>query len=448
MLRIVPMNAFLSLLLRACCRFSRVVVIASALLPAVAATAQDDDVRSGWTFGLLPSASYDADLGLRMGVLANIYYFGDGSLYPEYLHSLYLEASTTSKHSGLYNINYDSRHLIPGHRVSVDLSYLPDAMCDFYGFGGYQSVIDPAMRTESMRTYYMMRRDLIRMELDLQGPLGRRFLWDLGGGLLSFRNGPVDVDRLNRYASDEAATLPHITTLYDRYCALGLVDAGIASGGAHPFLHGGVSYDSRDRQQNPRRGISADVFLTAYGALGRARDYANLKLNLAFRHFVPVVKDRVTLAYQLGAQITLAGRSPFYLDSYIDHLYYEQAQYEGLGGGSSVRGILRYRVVGRSVAYSNIELRTRLVDFRIRKEHFYVGLNPFLDGGMLLHPYDLKGPADDPSASPYAPHFGAGCGLKVVMDENFVVALDAATPLDARDNDSPLNLYLGIGYLF
>ena len=61
-------------------------------------------VRQGWTFGLLPSVAYDADLGFQYGALTNIYYFGDGSTYPEYLHSFYAEAAYTTKHFGLFNI--------------------------------------------------------------------------------------------------------------------------------------------------------------------------------------------------------------------------------------------------------------------------------------------------------------------------------------------------------
>ena len=39
-------------------------------------------VKTGWTFGALPSVAFDADLGFQGGALANIYYYGDGSQYP------------------------------------------------------------------------------------------------------------------------------------------------------------------------------------------------------------------------------------------------------------------------------------------------------------------------------------------------------------------------------
>ena len=62
---------------------------------------EKSEVRTGWTFGILPSIAYDADKGFQYGLLSNVYYFGDGSTYPEYLHSLYFEAAYTTKRSGL-----------------------------------------------------------------------------------------------------------------------------------------------------------------------------------------------------------------------------------------------------------------------------------------------------------------------------------------------------------
>ena len=44
-------------------------------------------IKTGWNFGILPSVAYDADYGFQGGVLTNIYYYGDGSQYPEYIHS-------------------------------------------------------------------------------------------------------------------------------------------------------------------------------------------------------------------------------------------------------------------------------------------------------------------------------------------------------------------------
>ena len=37
---------------------------------------ENKNIRKGWTFGALPSVSFDADYGFQYGALTNIYYFG------------------------------------------------------------------------------------------------------------------------------------------------------------------------------------------------------------------------------------------------------------------------------------------------------------------------------------------------------------------------------------
>ena len=56
-------------------------LLAFALLGTAMAQEEADkpSVRTGWTFGVLPSVAFDADLGFQYGALTNIYYFGDGA---------------------------------------------------------------------------------------------------------------------------------------------------------------------------------------------------------------------------------------------------------------------------------------------------------------------------------------------------------------------------------
>ena len=102
-------------------------------------------IKTGWNFGALPSVGFDADLGFQGGALANVYYYGDGSQYPEYIHSIYAEAAYTTKNYGIFRVNFDSKGLIPKHRLTIDATYQPDAMCDFYGFNGYQSIYNQSL---------------------------------------------------------------------------------------------------------------------------------------------------------------------------------------------------------------------------------------------------------------------------------------------------------------
>lgn len=438
-------------------------------LIAMVSQAQDSsNVRTGWTFGVLPSFSYDADLGLQLGGLTNIYYFGDGSIYPEYYHSFYAEAAYTTKHYGLFRLSYDSKYLIPGHRLSVDLTYMPDQMCDFFGFNGYDTRFnyaysDPNSPEYITRAYNKMKRDMFRFSADLQGTIAKPWYWNAGFGLMNYTIGSVDIDRLNSFSKDPAKQLPDTTTLYDQYVALGYLPADVANGGFTPYLHGGITFDTRDRQQNPRRGIHADAFLTYYAGLGQLKAYNNLKFNASWRHYLPIVERRLTFAYRLGTQLNLAGDCPYYFNNYMNQLYMQRCVYEGLGGGNNLRGIMRNRVLAKGVAFANIELRGQVASFRIGKEHFYIGLNPFLDAGMVVQPYDhvlydpnqvltngldTSDPALYNSADTYRPHLSAGCGLKVAMNDNFVLSVDWATALNEQDNNKFSNIYIKMGYMF
>ena len=427
---------------------------------------EETHVRKGWTFGVLPSVAYDADLGFQYGALTNIYYFGDGSTYPEYLHSFYAEAAYTTKHFGLFRFSYDSKHLIPKHRLSVDLTYLPDQMCDFYGFNGYQSEYNAAYSNQDdaayiSRAYYKYHRDLFRFSADLQGSISKDLYWNAGIGLLHFNVGTVDIDRLNSYTKKKEKWLPDTVTLFDYYVRDGYISPAESKGGSHPYLHGGVTYDTRDRLQNPTRGIHADAFVTYYAGIGNMKDYNNLKLNLGFRHYISIYKDRVIFAYRLGSQLNLAGECPFYLNTYLNQLYMQRVVYEGLGGANSVRGIMRNRILAPGVAFANIELRTRVASLKVGKNMFYLGLVPFVDAGMVVQPYrmvshnpHIGAPVTDDMTNIdnvnrlYMPHLGGGLGLKVAMNDNFVLSVDWATAFDKQDNGKFSNLYVKMGYMF
>ncbi|MDD2635482.1 MAG: hypothetical protein PHW82_08290, partial [Bacteroidales bacterium] len=61
----------------------------SATLQAQETKEKEDNVKTGWNFGLLPVVSFNSDLGFQYGLLTNFYNYGDGSNFPKYNHSLY-----------------------------------------------------------------------------------------------------------------------------------------------------------------------------------------------------------------------------------------------------------------------------------------------------------------------------------------------------------------------
>ena len=110
------------------------------------------------------------------------------------------------------------------------------------------------------------------------------------------------------------------------------------------------------------------------------------------------------------------------------------------------------------------------MDFDIRRQHFYIGLTPFFDMGMVTQPYkldeeELKRTIDQCNAEDdtnidindffsfkksdiYRPHMSAGIGLKAAMNENFVVSVDWAAAFDQQDSRDLTNFYIKMGYLF
>ena len=470
-------------------------------------------IKTGWNFGVLPSVAFDADLGFQGGALTNIYYYGDGSQYPEYIHSLYAEAAYTTKNYGIFRVNYDSKYLIPNHRLTLDATYQPDAMCDFYGFNGYQSVYnqdfhkwkkdqskmgDPALYQS--RAFYKYKRDLFRFAADIEGTIWQNIKWNAGLGVLGYMIDECDIEMLNGKnefdpnipLADQKAMNDKVEGMYEKYVKWGLIDQNEALGGWHPYLRAGLTYDSRDQRTCPTKGIYADAFFTytaafnaKYGQQATA-GYNHLQFNFNFRHYVPVYRDRVTFAYRVGTQNNIAGKSPFYMNTYLNTLFIQRVMYEGLGGANSLRGIMRNRILANGFAYANVELRCKVAKFDIGRQHFYIGLAPFFDLGVITQPYELdedaikKAYAKDVIESAalnllgeevvmplelgeyfaldndgnfdqsrvYVPHMAAGVGLKAAMNENFVLSVDWAMALDKQDNAKWANFYIKMGYLF
>jgi outer membrane protein assembly factor BamA len=432
-------------------------------------------IKTGWTFGALPSIAYDADLGFQFGALANVYYYGDGSTYPEYLHSFYVEAAYTTKNYGLFRFFYDSKYLIPKHRLTVDVSFLPDAMCDFFGYNGYQSVYNDIWRNSKKytvdegyksRAFYKYKRNLFRFAADIQGTIHHRWKWNVGIGLLYYNIDVVDIAMLNKGKKPENVLPDTIKGLYEKYVDWSIIKKDEKNGGLHPYIRGGVTYDSRNKEANPSKGIYVDAFLTYTAAFQDQKEYNNLKLNLNFRHYIPIYKDYIAFAYRVGTQLLLVGESPFYINNYMNTLYIQRVLYEGLGGGNSLRGVLRNRILTNGFAYSNIELRLKVWKFDIGKQHFYLGFNPFVDIGIITQTYQwnekqikeimaLNNPEDNiadyfkfKTSDLYRPHISAGMGMKIAMNENFILSVDWAFPFDKQDGASFTNFYVKIGYLF
>jgi len=417
-----------------------------------------EKVKKGFSMGGVPVVAFDEDTGFKYGGLVNLYHYGDGSNYPNYNHSLYMEWSRTTKGSGINLLTYDALTLIPKTRVTLNVAYLTEKALNFYGFNGYNAYYNPDFEDDASsdyisRVYYRHERKLFLTTLDFQRNTNIKGLRILAG-LAHYRAqiGTVDINKLNE-GQDADKILPSAELLYDKFVKWGVIPTDEATGGNITYFKFGGVYDTRDNEANPNKGLwSEALVLTAPGSLG-----GYTKLLLTHRQYFTLFPDRLNFAYRLSYQSTIVGKTPFYMLPYsID----SKATKDGLGGSKSLRGILRNRVVGEGVAFGNFELRSKLFKTVILNQNFYLGLNLFTDMGIVTKPYEydfMPNQSTPLNAVQQADfnrlnyqneglHISYGAGLRFVINSNFIIAVDYG--LATKKEDGTKGMYIGLNYLF
>lgn len=415
---------------------------------------ENEKIKTGWNLGALPTITFDTDLGFQYGALVNIFNYGDGSRYPKYNHSLYFEVSRFSKGSGVNRFFYDSDQLLSGIRTTFDMSYITDPKMDFYGFNGYETFYNPSFTDESSddyvsRVFYAHDRKMFRMKIDLTGKLsGDRLFWVAGFTSYNFQTGAVDRERFD---------MPDAETLYEKYVTWGIIGEQEKDGGWVNYLKAGISYDTRDNEPNPMTGIWTEaVIQTAPGFLGNG-DFGHTKFALTHRQYFTLIKEKLSFAGRLAYQQTLGnGKVPFYAQPLVITSFLRGTTSQGLGGSKTLRGILRNRVVGDGFFYGNAELRWKFARFQLINQNFYLALNPFWDFGIITKPIEVDitdietgsdfGLTDFFTGTEDKLHQSIGAGLKIAMNENFVISVDVGKALKVQDGNT--GFYMGLNFLF
>ena len=446
---------------------SRTLIISILLMLSFFVSAQSDTIskppkkekiKKGWTFGALPVVAYDADMGFQYGALAQFFDYGDGTIYPEYRHTFYVEVSRFTKGSGVNQIFYDSKYLIPGHiRITADLDYLTERALDFYGFNGYEANYIPDITDQKdsadyiSRVYYKHERMMLRAFADFQGRIvGDKFRWLAGLNYFNIKTATVDIERMNK-GKKESKQLPDTTLLYDEYVNAGLISEDEMDGGSHFILKLGLIYDTRDNEAAPNKGIWSEVLLMLAPDFMSNTSNGFTMLTATHRQFFTLAPKKLVLAYRLSYQGTIMGKTPFYILPYLFNSYALTTKPDGLGGSRTIRGVLRNRVVGDGAVNGNVELRWIFWRTYLFKQNFYLGLTGFFDAGMVVQDRYVEQDALANSEFFFDsqhdhPHLGTGIGLRAALNENFIIAVDYGFALDKRDGTS--GLYLGISNIF
>jgi hypothetical protein len=414
---------------------------------------EEKEVKTGWSMGILPCATYSADNGLQYGAFGDVYYYGDGSTYPDPLHKISWEASHFTKGKTRLYLGYDSKYLIPNMRVNASLTFVNDPMYNFWGFNGPASLSDYNLWANKKDytpgiNYYGMSRKMYRGLINVQGRLADNLNWAAGVNIWKWEMGDMRESEKNenRYSIEN--------TLYRDYIAIGAIHEDEAQGGWATEMNVGLVYDSRDIEAAPNKGVWAEAYLNG----DPFRKY--LKACAYFRNYIDIpihipAGDPV-FAYRLAWQQTIAGETPFYMIQNVPLLVQRNMISEGFGSSNTIRGIRENRILTEGFAWTNMELRVKLVSFKAANQFFYIAVNPFFDAGVITKPYRNEAFALTTSApKTYQPMnriynetkigdivYSGGAGLKIAMNQNFIVSVEVAhcfyQPLNA-------DLWIGIG---
>jgi len=438
----------------------------------LSAYAQEKKVKTGWKFGgALPATTYDSNLGFQYGALVEFYNYGDGSTYPDYFDHTYTEISHFTKGSGIYRFMYESNHLIRGVHLTSDLSYLPDMATDFYGFNGYESVYNEDWMKYDKETgpvspyksamFYRFQRNQFRFKNDFQGKLsGEHIKWSAGFAFQNFKVSSVDITKLNK-GKDVLLPLTSIEPgLYEIYRdSLGLISANEADGGWVNTIKAGIAWDSRDNRPNPMKGIWTEMGIEVSPKF-MGNDWGFSRFYITHRQYFTLVEKDLALVYRLDFQTSLSGKVPFFYQSQVITSMLTGATNEGLGGSSTLRGVLRNRVIGDGFIFGNVELRWKPIYFRFLKQDCYLGLNAFYDFGIVTRKIALPDNLQTTFNSEltnytytdfFNPgneklHQSAGISILPVMNQNFVIAIDIGKAFN--DQDGNIGFSIGLNYLF
>ncbi|MBR5175825.1 MAG: BamA/TamA family outer membrane protein [Bacteroidales bacterium] len=415
--------------------------------------------KTGLNFGPLPAVGYSSDLGWHYGALTDIYWYGDGSTYPDYIWKANVEASWYSKGNSVYHAFFDSKYVIPGARLSVDLSYFGNKTDNFYGFNGASSLYVPELdKITDGKGIYLMQRDILRSAVVLQGKFGDS-AWGWAGGVTFY-------DIRTGHAQNKSLDPKTDLSLYDLYVIHNVIPVKEMTGGKHLEFKGGFVYDTRDHENNPTRGSNLEIYAFGSPDFISKHDNSYLKLAAHWKQFFPLVSDRLVLGYHLAYQGQIAGNAPYYLLQTIQTINLKQIRPEGLGSTCTVRGTVYNRLQGNSYAWSNVELRWSFAKFRWINQNWTIATNPFFDAGMVVSPYrkeqmesllkdntvmasvDGKNytASDFYTKNAEKLHTSAGIGLHFIMNQNFNINFEVGKCLDPNDGNIGINI--GLNYIF
>jgi hypothetical protein len=393
----------------------------SALMLAAPPSGQTDESARKLEYAIVPLAGGDTDIGFGGGALGSVARV-DPAIRP-FVWRLEGSAFVTVKRadSGVSSPYQDAfvqltvTNLLEGRaRLDIRPSYTRENNLRYHGLGNASQAMgdDVPARDFYTRVHPALP---VRVRFRLVGPLHL-----VVGGL--YTHSWIDFQPESNLVRDLTTGSPQVKSILnvDRNHGLLLLEAGLL-------------YDTRNDEIAPEAGQLHSVKVRASPGGGGPLPYRYVQLNANARGYHRLGTDRLVLAWRAIGDL-LAGKIPFYELSRYDEA-------SAIGGANGVRGVRGDRYHGKRKLFGNLELRSTLWHFRVRRSGYSLGVTGFVDGGRVWA---------DTSAAPELDgtgpglKYGVGGGLRLRKGETFVLRADVAWSEDAR----PVGFYFLAGHIF
>lgn len=406
-----------------------------------------------YSYGGTPILAFDPDLGLRYGIVINIFDHGKKPTYPDYKQYLKIKLFNSTKGTSNISLLLDSYSILPKTSITMEFSAIKDTKLDFWGFNGKNAIYHPEYINSNdyrykNQFYYSHQRSIFRYRINLQREIkNSHWLSLLGFSYQQFMIENPDFNKLNP-ANQLDGTKAENISLYNEYIDFGIIKPDEASGGRQLNVLTGIVYDTRNNKITCKRGVWFETyFLTSFN---QNKAYSYLTHIANFRTYYHFRNTHTTIAYRLSSQQKLAGHIPFYA---LPAYYNTRQDQDGPGGAFTLRGIYRNRFASNGYLLSNLIVRKRIASFSLLKIRWMFEASLFSDAVVVTqqHKFETNNiPKDYFDANfnigKQNIQYTLGGGLHIIYNENNIISMNYGYSPDKQLGDT--GLYIGSSFLF